>query len=75
MPDMPDRMDIGKGVIEVALTLDEIKEQFGLTQSGDELVELESGDFIAYVCDECGRVRASGATLNMGTYQPEYCRC
>lgn len=56
------------------MTKEAFMEKWGLTEKGGELID-EGGNFVAAVCDECGKVEPSGATVNAGTNQPEYCRC
>lgn len=53
---------------------EEFKRHWDLYETNDSLFD-SSGNKIADVCPKCGKVEPSSATMNCGTWQPEYCQC
>ena len=56
------------------ISLDEFIDYWNLERQGDDLVDPE-GNYICRICGACGKVVASSATCNSGTWQPDYCQC
>ena len=56
------------------MKMNEFKKIYGLKERKGILFD-ESGTEIARVCPNCKKIIPSGATLNCGRNQPEYCNC